>query len=374
MAKPLQTEERGQPKSMQFAHLGVLDSGSQSKASTAVSVLLNAILLAVFIIVSAAAKKTLDNNRRLTALTEPIVQKKAEPVKPKPVPPPPKPPPPQIDLPKVEIQLPRRIVPIVKQPDMPKPPDVKMEVLKPIIAAPAPAKVTPMAAPVKVDLSKLQAANSNAPRASSVTLGNQTNPTLHGPSVSSVNLTHGVPGPSGNGPTSTQVNLGGSPTGTGRGTGSVQSVGLGGSPTGSPRGTGSVQSVGLAHGGVPSGTGTARVASQVNLAAATPQSAPKSAPVASLVQPKPAKVVAKPRPEYTAEARQLHIEGTVILRIRVMPNGAVADVNVVSGLGHGLDESARRAIQATKFEPATDGLGHPVEWDGIVNVVFQLAG
>jgi TonB family protein len=56
-----------------------------------------------------------------------------------------------------------------------------------------------------------------------------------------------------------------------------------------------------------------------------------------------------------------------------MPNGAVTNVSVISGLGHGLDESARRAIMGTSFEPATDGNGHPVAWDGVVNVVFQLA-
>jgi hypothetical protein len=49
-------------------------------------------------------------------------------------------------------------------------------------------------------------------------------------------------------------------------------------------------------------------------------------------------------------------------------------LGVISGLGHGLDESAKRAILATKFEPATDGYGHAVAWDGIVNVTFQLAG
>jgi len=39
-----------------------------------------------------------------------------------------------------------------------------------------------------------------------------------------------------------------------------------------------------------------------------------------------------------------------------------------------LDESAKRAVMATKFEPATDGSGHPVAWDGVVLVAFQLAG
>ncbi len=39
-----------------------------------------------------------------------------------------------------------------------------------------------------------------------------------------------------------------------------------------------------------------------------------------------------------------------------------------------LDESAIRAIQATRFQPATDASGNPVDWEGVVNVLFQLAG
>jgi TonB family protein len=87
-----------------------------------------------------------------------------------------------------------------------------------------------------------------------------------------------------------------------------------------------------------------------------------------------AKLTSKPKPEYTEEARQLHIEGVVTLRVRVQSNGSIEILNVINGLGHGLDESAKRAVMATRFEPATDGLGHAVASDVIVNVTFQLAG
>jgi TonB family protein len=103
-------------------------------------------------------------------------------------------------------------------------------------------------------------------------------------------------------------------------------------------------------------------------------STPKSAPVASLVQPKLARLTAKPKPDYTDEARRMHIEGDVILRVRVEANGAVQILDLVSGLGHGLDESAKRAILASKFEPATDGNGQAVASVVVVTVSFQLAG
>jgi TonB family protein len=101
---------------------------------------------------------------------------------------------------------------------------------------------------------------------------------------------------------------------------------------------------------------------------------PKPATATAAVQHAAPKVIYKPKPQYTAEAMQLHLEGTVTVRIRVLPDGSVAVLGVASGLGHGLDESAMRAIEATKFEPATDASGHPIAWEGIVNVAFQLAG
>jgi TonB family protein len=363
MEMPPRSDELTKPKDVQFAHFGVLETGSQSKQSLFVSVMINIAVLFVFIVISAAAKKSIDNRHLLTTLTEPVVAKKVEPIKPKFVPPPPPPPPVLPNVPKIEVQLPRIVV--VKTPDVPKPPEVKMDAPKPVINAPVPTRAVAMAAPQVVNLAaRPQAASvpNNDAHPSAVRLGNPTSPlnNLHGPAVSSVNLGAGFAGMNsantGNGPRSTKVVLGnGSPGGT------------------SIRGNSVIQNVGIPH-GVPAATGVSQAVSQVNLAQNTPPPPPKPVPVATLIQPKPAKVTAKPKPEYTAEARQLHIEGVVTLRIRVSPAGVVEVLGVISGLGHGLDESAKRAILATKFEPATDGYGHAVAWDGIVNVTFQLAG
>jgi TonB family protein len=88
----------------------------------------------------------------------------------------------------------------------------------------------------------------------------------------------------------------------------------------------------------------------------------------------PPKVLYKPRPKYTQEAIQLRIEGTVSVRVRVSSTGSVHVVGVTSDLGHGLGDSAIHAVEATRFQPATDAAGRPVDWEGIVNVAFQLAG
>ena len=97
-----------------------------------------------------------------------------------------------------------------------------------------------------------------------------------------------------------------------------------------------------------------------------------SAPTQAAQQSAP-KVIFKPKPEYTEEATRLHIEGVVSVRIHVSATGAVQVLGVTSDLGHGLGQSAVRAVQATRFQPALDPSGKPIDWDGVVNVAFQLA-
>jgi len=355
MAAPLRSENPGQTKSMQFAHFGVLDTGGQSKASTVTSLVINFVIAFVIVVIGAATTQTVESNKKLTVLTEPIL-KKVEPVKPKVVPPKPK-------LPEiVKVEPPKIRVPQIKAPV------VKMEAPKPILLPAAPKQVVAMAAPKVVNLGHPQAASvvNNDPHPSAVRLGTPDSPisNLHGPAVASVNLARGMPGMNaantGNGPAATKVILGnGSPGGT------------------SIKGNGVVAVAGIPH-GVPGGTGplnsTGRVAGPVNLGQSEPPPAPKPAALATVAPGKALKVISKPKPEYTAEARQMHIEGVVTIHIRVLPNGSVEVVGVTKPLGYGLDESARRAILATKFEPATDAFGHPVIWDGLVNVTFQLAG
>jgi TonB family protein len=360
MAAPLRSANPGQQKSMQFAHFGVLDAGHQSKTSTMTSLLINLAIGFVIIVLSLAHKQIIENTKLLTNLVVPVEQKKPEPPKPKITPPKPKP------LPQLaKVEEPKIIVP-VKMPELPKQPIVKMDQPKPILVPAAPKRIIAMAAPVAVSLAHPQAASvpNNDPHPSAVRLGASDSPVnnLHGPSVAPVNLARGMPGMNagntGNGPPATKVVLG---------NGSPESTTI--------KGNGVVAAVGIPH-GVPGGTGSgpAHAAGPVSLGQATPPPMPKATVLTAASKGSPAKVTAKPRPEYTQEARQLHIEGTVVLRIRVLPDASVEVLSVISGLGHGLDESAKRAIMATKFEPATDATGHPIAWDGIVNVAFQLAG
>lgn len=65
-----------------------------------------------------------------------------------------------------------------------------------------------------------------------------------------------------------------------------------------------------------------------------------------------AKVLSRPEPKYTEEARDNFVEGTVVLRAVFSEDGLVRNVRVVSGLPDGLTEKAVEAAQEIKFSPA----------------------
>ena len=86
----------------------------------------------------------------------------------------------------------------------------------------------------------------------------------------------------------------------------------------------------------------------------------------------PVEVTFKPNPVYTQEARQLKIEGDVLLEVKFAANGQLHIIRLVRGLGHGLDESALAAANMMRFKPALRD-GTPVDSTAIVHVVFRLA-
>jgi TonB family protein len=83
-------------------------------------------------------------------------------------------------------------------------------------------------------------------------------------------------------------------------------------------------------------------------------------------------ILDKPKPEYTAEGRSMKLEGDVSLDVIFLANGHVQVNRVISGLGHGLDESASKAAQQIKFKPALRE-GQPVDYPARVRIEFRLA-
>jgi TonB family protein len=65
-----------------------------------------------------------------------------------------------------------------------------------------------------------------------------------------------------------------------------------------------------------------------------------------------ARVITKPEPSYTEEARKNQINGTVVLRGVFSASGAVTNLQFVSGLPSGLSENAMAAAKQIRFIPA----------------------
>jgi TonB family protein len=72
-----------------------------------------------------------------------------------------------------------------------------------------------------------------------------------------------------------------------------------------------------------------------------------------------ARLVSKPEPQYTEEARKNQIVGTVVLKVVFASSGQVTNIRTVSGLPYGLTERAIAAARMIKFVPATKD-GHQV--------------
>jgi TonB family protein len=87
---------------------------------------------------------------------------------------------------------------------------------------------------------------------------------------------------------------------------------------------------------------------------------------------KPVEILGHDRPDYSEEGRKLGIQGEVLLQVRFTASGQVSVLNVVQGLGHGLDEQAERVAEKIRFKPAESN-GQRVDSVAIVHVIFELA-
>jgi len=178
---------------------------------------------------------------------------------------------------------------------------------------------------------------------------------------------NGVPG-KGDPNKATNVNRAGLPAlpggpGYGNGTGgdkgmrgTVASTGFGNgiaNPPSAPAKHGSIQSTGFANQAVAA-------------------EAPKKRTATGEAADTAVDILEKPRPEYTAEGRNLKIEGDVVLDMVFLANGTIQVNRVISGLGHGLDEAAVKAAQLIKFKPAKRD-GQPVDFPARVRIEFRLA-
>jgi protein TonB len=76
-------------------------------------------------------------------------------------------------------------------------------------------------------------------------------------------------------------------------------------------------------------------------------------------------------PQYSDEARTMKYSGTVLLSIVVDTQGRARSVQIVRGLGLGLDEKAALAVENWVFRPGMKD-GHPVNARAQIEVNFRL--
>jgi protein TonB len=82
-------------------------------------------------------------------------------------------------------------------------------------------------------------------------------------------------------------------------------------------------------------------------------------------------VLYKVDPQYTEEARQARLSGSVIVSLIVGADGRARNIRIVRGVGLGLDERAAEAVAQWRFRPGIKD-GSVVSTQATIEVNFRL--
>ena len=340
-------------------NFGLLPEPEGRSVGLIASSIVNLAILGVVLLVGMTAKQVIERHYEMTELIAPTTPPPEIKVK---VQPPPKLQPPP-EPPKIQLQqLQPKQIELPKPKPEPKPVQMEAKVNLPVVAAKP--QIVNLAPQPKAALTAAMPAQNNQVKASTApvhlgeTFGVTPNPNATRPATVAAigNPYGGMQGPAV------------APHGV------VGSTGIGnGLKSGSNAGTvGKVASAGIpgATGTGPANYGGGKVAS-AGIPAVT-QMAAVQKPVDTPVQSTSVELVSKPAVQYTSEARQLRVQGDVVLSVTFLASGQVVVNSVVQGLGHGLDEEARRVAQQIRFRPATAN-GKPVDVTTKIHITFQLA-
>jgi TonB family protein len=348
----------GTPYTPGRTNFGLLPEPERSPASFFTSLVINGLIVLIAIYLGSQVKKLVQHKYEETVLILPTTPPPPPKVK---LPEPPKITPPQPPKVEVKLETPKMNMPKPEPKPEPKPVEMEAKVNLPVVKAAKPAVV--LAPQPKAALTAAMPAQNNLAKASTApvhlgeTFGVTPNPNATRPAtVAAIGNPYGGL----QGPAVAPHGVVGS-TGIGDGVKSGSNAGM----------VGKVASAGL-----PGGTGTANTGVTGKVASAgVPTSIVASAPVKQMTAA-PAvtsiEVLSKPPVQYTSEARQLHIEGDVVLRVTFTAAGQVVVQGITRGLGHGLDEEARRVAQQIRFRPATRN-GQAVDSTTTIRITFQLA-
>jgi TonB family protein len=342
------------------ATFGLLPQPERNPGSLITSTVVNGMILLTILYIGAMARQTITQHRYEETML--ILPAKEPPPAPKVKIPPPPPPP---KLPQVRFEAPKINLPKPEPKPELKPIQMEAKLSAPAIKAGKPAVILAPQPKAALGGAAMPAQDSHVKFSTAPVHFGQTFGVTPNPNASRPSTVAAIGNPYGG-------NQGPAVAPHGR----VGSTGFGnGSRIGSNAGV-----VGkVASAGVPGGTGTARVGPPANLgkvASAGIPSTPtvQAAALRTTADPKSTnlEVLSKPAVQYTSEARQLKVQGEVILRVTFTANGQVVVRGVMHGLGYGLDEEARRVAQQIRFRPATRN-GQAVDMTTNITITFQLA-
>lgn len=333
---------------------GLLPEPEGRARSFVTSSAINLAILATILIVGMTARRVMQQHYEMTELFAPTTPPPPIKMKPVPVPAPKTPPPPEVKLeaPRIAVEQPK--------PPAPKPIQMEAKLAMPVMKAAkpnvveAPQPKAALSAAMPAQVSHMQASTEAVHLGE--TFGAKPDPNAQRPAT---------------------VAALGNPYGGMQGAavaprGRVGSTGIGnGTRAGSNAGVyGRVASAGIPGEAARSGSSYGHVAAAgipAAMAAPTAMQRESRQPTWTNLE-----VLSKPPVHYTAEARQLHIQGNVVLSVTFLASGHVVVHGIVHGLGHGLDQEARRVAEQIRFRPATRD-GRPVDLTTDITITFQLA-
>ncbi len=341
------------------ATFGLLPEPEGRGASFVTSSIVNGIILALVLVIGLLIKPAIQQHKfeqteLIFPTTPPPPKIKVKVTPPPPIKEMPKPPQIRLEAPKIEMPKPKpEPKPVQLEAKATPLPVIKMA--KPqIVLAPQPKAALTAAMPAQNDQVKAStkavhlgetfgvAPNPNASKPATVAAIGNVYGGSNGPAVAP----HGVVGSTGIG--------NGLKSGSNSGmVGRVASAGIPGSQGTATGGFGNAK---VASAGIPAAT-----------AAMVPQMATPAAPTSTQAE------VSIPKPNYTDEAKQLKIQGAVVLRVTFYANGQIEVLGVLRGLGHGLDEQAKKAVQQGRVIRPAMVNGKAMDSTTNITITFQLA-
>ena len=133
---------------------------------------------------------------------------------------------------------------------------------------------------------------------------------------------------------------------------------------------GTAEMPGSIPGGLPSGVPNSVANIVKDIPVAVPKIAAQKVRISSGVAQ--GLLIHQVTPQYPAQARQAHIQGTVILQAVIGKDGTVQSLHVLSGHPM-LTQAAMDAVRRWRYKPYYLN-GEPVEADTQINVNFTLSG